>query len=688
MGEHEHLASHRGQVNWSQSAESASSNVGHSAHVTQRAMGPGDRAIPPQANGLRAGSAMAHWAEGAGPAKGPFSPHINSLLSASFGQSLEGITVTRGEGDKNQGMGAEAHTIGSKISLGSKISEDPGDARSLEIIGHEVAHALAGGGSGQTLLDKPGDPGEVAAYDAGRQLRGFAVGSGPLPSLRPAFGGQAAIHRFEGGEHKDAMDNAAKTLKDEGVAVDPKVAAQMKKKVKLANGMVVDPGDVTAMMGDFYGAFDKGKDGKDHFNPEKSFEAMNGADPVEMKKILEKIHREYADVQKAKDGKGKFKATATSEFDEITENRTVTTDKDGTTTGYKFLELAKRNANHFNKEDSTGFDNNMGSYNELHRLAMKAASEGDENRARAMEASAQHFLTDRFSAGHQFDKDKIIEAGGGGLLGQGMSRFVHNHMNENGVPLKDANNDTWTGRGDEHWADKENKDNRLRTAKSTYESYADLQAVLSGQKTPEAATKDSKVAGLVPQWDPTTEQYAEILASPLIAPHVSGFWDKFAVPEGIDMAKEKGHDLKKWAGEKWDGVKDWAGQKWDGAKDWASEKWRGAKQTASDAKDWAGQKWEGGKDWAGQRRDGVKEWAGEKWQGAKQTASDAKDWADQKWQGGKDWTGQKWQGAKDTAGEVKGWAGQKWQGAKDTAGEVKDKASSAWGWLKKTATGG
>lgn len=92
------------------------------------------------------------------PARGPFSPVVNGLLQACYGHLLDGITVAKGEGAKNRGMGAEAHTIGRHISLGDRVKEDPKDAQSMEIIGHEVAHALARGGSGQHVLDRKGDP--------------------------------------------------------------------------------------------------------------------------------------------------------------------------------------------------------------------------------------------------------------------------------------------------------------------------------------------------------------------------------------------------------------------------------------------------------------------------------------------------------------------------------------------------
>lgn len=80
---------------------------------------------------------------------GPFNPQVNALLSQSFGQPLGDISVARGEGAKNRQISAEAHTIGRHISLGDHIKEDPGDAHSMEVIAHEVSHALAKGGSGQ-----------------------------------------------------------------------------------------------------------------------------------------------------------------------------------------------------------------------------------------------------------------------------------------------------------------------------------------------------------------------------------------------------------------------------------------------------------------------------------------------------------------------------------------------------------
>ena len=220
---------------------------------------------------------------------------------------------------------------------------------------------------------------------------------------------------------------------------------------------------------------------------------------------------------------------------------------------------------------------------------------------------------------------------GGGTGGQIMTRFVHNQLDKNGVKMTDASGTSWDGRGDEHWGERENKENRKHAAQATYQSYSELEDVLSKKKKPEEALKGSKVSGMVPQWSPDNEKRAEESAK------MKGMDDpvafaKFLKNEGGDMLEEKTHELKKWAGDKWDGAKSWLGDKWHKASSWLGNKWDGAKE-------WASEKWEGAKDWAGDKWQGAKDWASDKYQGAK-------EWLGDKWQGTKDWAGDKWQGAK------------------------------------------
>jgi peptidoglycan hydrolase-like protein with peptidoglycan-binding domain len=131
-------------------------------------------------------------------AAGPFDDDLlNAALSECFGTTLGGISATLGEDSENAAIGADAHTAGAQMSFGSDLSTDTGDAASMELVAHETAHALAGGGSGKVALDAPGDAGEATADRAGKAFSRWATGGfkGPAPRLQPAGGGQAEVHR-------------------------------------------------------------------------------------------------------------------------------------------------------------------------------------------------------------------------------------------------------------------------------------------------------------------------------------------------------------------------------------------------------------------------------------------------------------------------------------------------------------
>jgi hypothetical protein len=657
---------------------------------------------------------------------GPFSPPVTSLLRNCFGHVLDDITVARGEGAKNRSIGAAAHTIGKHISLGDNIKEDLSDPHSMEVIAHEVAHALGTPGQRRHILDRAGDPGEHAAYDAGRQVRNFIQGGGQgaAPQTKPAHGGRAGVHRFEAGEHADAVDNAATLLKDAqqqgrqgAVQVDPKVASNMTQKIKLANGVEVTAGEITAMMGDFYGAFDK--DGK--FNPAKSFEALNNADPAEMQVILKAIGKEKESVAQAKEGKGEFKETDPGALEDLTKWRKQVTDADGTTTGFSMLELAKQNDSHFSKKDETGTDNNMGAYTAFHKMAMEAAAKGDKNKALALEASAQHFLTDRFAGGHQFDKQGLMEASGKpGLLSQGVARIVHNKYNKEGVEVGNENGETWTALGDSHWSDKENEGNRFQTAKAVYSSYSELQTALDGKVTPdqikELKSTDLSAHKSVPKFDEQFQKKiekegADLTYSQLLkqvgpealsaAPPTIQRWLINRGDTGRNLVKswENNADslnpmkalnwLKNTGGEALDGIKKAGGGAVDWLKDAGGEAWDGIKTAGGGAVDWL-------KDTGSQTLGGIQDAAGGAWNWLKNTAGGAWNAAKEGGVGGlwdfaKQKGGEAWGGIKDAAGGAWDFAKQKggeaWGGIKDAAGGAwdfaKQKGGEAWGGLKR-----
>gem|GEM_PF-6114259 len=158
------------------------------------------------------------------------------------------------------------------------------------------------------------------------------------------------------------------------------------------------------------------------------------------------------------------------------------------TTGGRYLDLALRNESHFSK----GKNGNMVTWKKLHIKALKAAKKGNKNLAFAINAAADHFLTDRFAGGHikttrNEDRDGIpwyIEATQALLkisekdmdsLSAKLDHDVDNHM---GVLVENERGDTWGAYGDENWHIDKNRPNRQLVLEAVQMSVKDIQDAL------------------------------------------------------------------------------------------------------------------------------------------------------------------------------------------------------------------
>lgn len=172
---------------------SIAADVGSS--LQDNVFGMAGNAADVDAMGVEAGASEMATEQGA---QGPFgSSLLNAALSSAFGTDLGGLAARFGEGRENSAIGAAASTRGANMSFGADVGEDTNDRFSMEVVGEEVAHALAGGGSGAVMLDQEGDQGEAKAQSAGAAFAAWATSGfqGPAPQLAAATGGQAAIHR-------------------------------------------------------------------------------------------------------------------------------------------------------------------------------------------------------------------------------------------------------------------------------------------------------------------------------------------------------------------------------------------------------------------------------------------------------------------------------------------------------------
>ena len=284
-----------------------------------------------------------------------------------------------------QAMGAQAYATGNHIVLGASAE--------LHTIAHEAAHVVQQRGGVQLKggVGAAGDQYErhanqvADAVVAGRSAEGlldsYAGGGG---------GGPTAVQRFGRDEHADIptkhlialyaylrTPEGAQWAKDHGykspedlirrMEADPVVRADNEpvkpgenKHVAKLHGEQTDftYGEVTAMMGDLFG----------------HWESLYNANEEQREHLMG-------------------------------EDTTVSNEK---YTKGEYLKLAAKNDSHFAGKNQEAW---LDHHNQAIQLAMKSGS--DEmifEQALFIDAAGAHFLTDAFSAGHQFEKAKIFNA--------------------------------------------------------------------------------------------------------------------------------------------------------------------------------------------------------------------------------------------------------------------------------------
>lgn len=570
-------------------------------------------------------------------------PATRSALEPHFGHSLDNIRIFSDDraDQLSQDFDAEAFTVGQDIFF-AQGNYDPGSEWGRHLLTHEVAHAVQQRGTRAKTDDLGSLPvaGRHSHSESEAHTATHAVTRGQsAPALTAGAG--PVVSRWEAGEHKHAVDDS--------------LPEEMKGKIKLANGMMVTPGEITAMMGDLYGKYDK----KGNFDPAESFKQMNNADPKEMAKLVQLIDDE------AKSG---AKLTDASEFEKATRNRASGTDS--------YLELASKNSNHFSAPTADGTDNNMGAYNAFHKMALEAAQKGDMETAKAMEASGDHFLTDRFSAGHNFDKEAAMKASGhdrNGVLANMAVKTAHDDMNENGIDVHDAKGEHWKAYGDGKWDDPNdhaaNAENRKRTGAAVASSWDELAKVHAGTATAADLEKKGGVAGSVPEFDIKNQERAESTVRHTSLPGM--LWDYGGTLPDAALGKAwrlEGH-IENGLSDAWDWTKDKAGQAWHAGGelvDWGEKK--------------AGQAWDaGGK---------AVNWAEKEAEQGLHTAGKAVDWAEKKTEKAVDWTLDEAKQGAHAVGDAAKWTGGKIAsgvsagvGAVEDAGSwVGGKAKDLWNW--------
>ncbi len=280
------------------------------------------------------------------------------------------------------------------------------------------------------------------------------------------------------------------------------------------NGMAGGPnrltyGQTIALAGDFYGVV--GAPISTAQNPRAAFTAAFnslGADWAETQRILAIMAEEIAAVNKAVGDKVDPSTTYAVLGDSLSMRWNVTTG--GENVGKlpvvmgRYLQLAAENWDHF-----TGYA--VAAYRAGHAIAMDYAAgipvaglpPADSSvrlqGAYALNAFADHFLTDLFSAGHlRAPRKELYEQvttpvpGMSGTMGSLLSRSMHDEDSRVGLKVTNAAGTSWVAYGDKRLLDGVSKDNRAMVVKAAQASADDVwDAYLGG------AHKESALA-LIP----------------------------------------------------------------------------------------------------------------------------------------------------------------------------------------------
>ncbi|MBK5525728.1 phospholipase [Pseudomonas sp. TH08] len=294
--------------------------------------------------------------------------------------------------------------------------------------------------------------------------------------------------RFEGGEHTAIGDNTLLRFVENA---QPLLAQNVP--LHLPNGLSLTYGQVLALGGDFYGIPDRPVsegatpvDRLQRFNAAFDSLAVLPAARAEATQILAVMQKEIDAVKQAiKDGKQPHEAydalgdTLSEEWNKITGGGSFVS---ALFPLGRYLKLAANNADHFGEWAKLAY---IAGHTAALQTAIAARANHDEQqleRAYAMNAFADHFLTDLFSSGHlRVPRKELAAVVTPSDLGSLITRFMHDEDSKFGLKVRNGHGDQWRAYGDKRYFDATDADNRTQVNQAVQTSADEVfAAYLSG----------------------------------------------------------------------------------------------------------------------------------------------------------------------------------------------------------------
>ena len=266
---------------------------------------------------------------------------------------------------------------------------------------------------------------------------------------------------------------------------DGKTADALQTRLPVGPNLYLTYGQVIGLGGDFYGDPDRpvcraGNQEQQIEQFRKNFESLESS-TAEVKKILQIAqHYEFDPIARAvahsQAPSGVYAGLPTSPGHLVPdEDRAFDEATGGTSlTNGRYLNLAATNFDHFGVDAMTCY---MAGHILAQRTACDAKRSGNSQqllRAYAINAFADHFLTDLFAAGHMRNPRRaLFESAETSLtqLGAGLcAKFMHDEDNKFGLWVENALGDKWVAYGDARYRDVWNTANRRMMKRALQQS--------------------------------------------------------------------------------------------------------------------------------------------------------------------------------------------------------------------------
>ncbi|PYC31893.1 phospholipase [Pseudomonas protegens] len=283
--------------------------------------------------------------------------------------------------------------------------------------------------------------------------------------------------RFEGGEHTAIGDSTLLRFVKDAPAIP---AWQVE--LHLPNGLALTYGQVVALGGDFYGIPEQPicegatpADRVQRFTAAFNSLAVLPAAKDEARQILAVMQKEIVAANQAiRDGKQPHEAydalgdTLSEEWNRITGGGSAVS---ALFPLGRYLKLAANNADHFGEWALAAYIAGHTAALQQAVLVGKTADDKQLELAYAMNAFADHFLTDLFSAGHvRVPRKQVAAVVTPSDLGSLITRFMHDEDSKFGLNVSNAQGDRWHAYGDKRYFDSVDHRNRQQVKQAVQRS--------------------------------------------------------------------------------------------------------------------------------------------------------------------------------------------------------------------------